>query len=523
MYLIEILTRELSKKIKISKENFIFPSKEGDISCNICFIRNKDNPQKLAEQICSEIKLPEEFEKVESKNGYLNFYIDYSKINLDIKPKKINKNVMVEFSNPNPCKAMHLGHSRTTFLGESISRILEFYGIKVIRANYYNDLGKQIARTISAFKKYGIPDKRKIDHELAEIYAKIKDEEVDERILYELENQTGNYIKEWKFVVENSIKGFKETYKKLNIKFDVEFYESNFKKEGKNIANKLLELGYAFISDGSVVVNLEKYNLPNTVLVRKDGTSLYLTSDIALTIHKFKKYSLDEAIWVVGNEQKLHFKQLFKILEILGHNFKCKHVDYGIISYKGSKMSSRSGRYILLDDLIDELIDKAKKELKNRNIEDIEENAKRIGIGALKYEILKVDRNKNIDFYPGKAIQFEGNTGPYIQYSIIRCKSILKQSNKKENKTENVDEYEKELIKKLLELEDVIEKSFLKLKPNLICNYSFELATTFSRFYENCKVLGDKKEEYRIYLVDKTKKALELCLYLLGMDVPNKM
>ena len=544
--LIQNLIKGLKKEFpEIEKENFQFPSRFGDISCNICFVEGKKkgiSPRELALKKLKKIEIPSEFEKVEERNGYLNFYFNYEKIgkeillkNFENKPKT-KKRIMVEFSNPNPCKAMHIGHARTTFLGDSISRILKFQGNEIIRANYYNDLGKQVAKMVFAMQKYKIENKKKIDHELADIYAKLH-KEIDEEtlnkksqeILYELENKTGKFESEWKFVVQNAIKGFEETYKNLGIKFDVCFYENEFKEEGKKIALKLLKKGFAFKHENSIVINLEKYGIPNTVLVRSDGTTLYLTSDLALTIYKFEKFNLASSIWVVGSEQNLHFRQLFKILELLGYKWitNCKHISYGIVTLRGSKMSSRSGEYILIDDLIDEVVEKGIEEVKKRNPDlserEIKKIAKKIGIGALKYDILKTDRDRNEEFNPNKAIKFEGNTGPYIQYTVVRCNSILKNIKEKDLEIGKINKFEKELLKKFLEFSTVIEKSSEKLKPNLICNYAFELATIFSKFYENCKVIGSENESFRAKLVKKTKEILEICLDLLGIEIPEKM
>jgi arginyl-tRNA synthetase len=543
MELIEKLAEILKSEFpKIKKENFEFPSEFGDISCNICFVeaKNKEtNPIKLAEEIAKKIKLPKEFEKVESINGYLNFYLNYKEILDTILKEKIKKigkgKVMVEFSDPNPCKAMHLGHARTTFLGDSISRILDFLGYKVIRANYYNDMGKQVAKEILAYQKYGLKKEKKVDHELAEIYAKLHSEENQEEIerkaqeiLYGLEKE-GKYKEIWKEIVELAIQCFEETYEKLNIKFDINFFESEFREKGKEIANILLTKGIGYRDEGAIVVDLERYELPNIVVLRKDGTGLYITADLALTIHKFEEFNLERSIWVVGSEQDVYFKQLFKIFELLDYEWynKCEHVSYGVITFKGSKMSSRAGRYILLDDLINELIEKAKEEVKKRGEKDKEkilEIAKKIGVGALKYEILKVERNKTIDFDPSRAILFEGNTSPYLQYSIVRCNSILKKYKGDLNYEINeFNEFEKALLRKFLEFSTVIEKAGTQLKPNLICNYAYELATLFSRFYENCKVIGSEKENFRIALVRKTREILEICLSLLGIEVPEKM
>ncbi len=542
--LIQKLMKELKKEFpEIKEENFQFPSEQGDISSNICFVeakKRKKNPMRLAEEVQKKIKLPKGFKKVEAVKGYLNFYLYYEQILDDIlkeRIKKVNKGkIMVEFSHPNPCKAMHLGNARTTFLGDSISEILSSLGYKTIRTNYYNDLGKQVAKGMLALEKYGVKKKEKVDHELAYIYAKLHREKEKEEInketqeiLYNLEMKEEKKAL-WKKLINYSKKGFNETYKKLGIYFDVDFFESDFREKGKEIAKKLLNKGIGFEEEGAIIANLEKENLPNIVVLKKDGTGLYLTADFALTVHKFKKYGLSKSIWTVSSEQDTYFKQLFKILELLGYKWasNCVHMGYNVITFEGKKMSSRAGKYVLLDDLVDELTEKAKKEVKKRSSDLSERKTKRIarkiGVSALKYEILKVDRNKAIDFDPAKAISFEGNTGPYLQYMAVRCNSILEKAEKSKKKgIKEVNEHERNLLRKFLEFPVVVEKTGTQLKPNLLCNYAYELSTEFSKFYENCKVIGSEKERFRLDLVKKTREILENCLNLLGIEVPERM
>ena len=536
---------------EVVRENFQFPGKFGDVSCNIAFASAKKsgkNPIVYSEELSKQIEsnLPTVIEKVEAKGGYLNFFLDYSQLfetilkGEEIKPT--GKKVLVEFSNPNPCKAMHIGHARTTLLGDSISEIIEFRGNEVVRANYYNDLGKQFAKAVFAVNKYGLDQNKKPDHALADIYVQLhKDikihpefEKEIQEILNRLEQRdpTLNDLRER--VLNDATRGFEQTYKRLGVKFDINFFESNYREKGKEIAKLLEKKGYAFYSDeGTLVANLEKSGLPNTVLLRSDGTGLYITSDLALTIQRFDKYKLDECVWVVGCDQNLYFQQLFKIFEILGYEFSknCRHMSYGMVTLQGSKMSSRAGEFILLDELIDEVIEKARDEVKKRHEDydekEIEKIASQIGVGALKYEILKVDRNRNVDFNPAKAVQFEGNTGPYIQYMTVRCGAILK---KAPQKCSDLDfskydpiEPEKNLLRKFMEFGIVTQKSAEQLRPSSVCNYAFELATIFSQFYENCKVIGTPEEPYRLLLVRKTKDTLEKCLELLRIEMPDRM
>ncbi|MBN2095022.1 MAG: arginine--tRNA ligase [Candidatus Aenigmarchaeota archaeon] len=533
------------------RENFQFPGKFGDLSCNIAFAASKasgKSPAEIAEGIASKSSgdLPEFVERVESKGGYVNFFLDYSKLfESVVAPEKraaSGEKVLVEFSNPNPCKAMHIGNSRTTLLGDSICEILSACGKTAIRANYYNDLGKQFAKVLFAVQKYGFKEGGKPDHELARLYVELhKDlkehpewEGEIQVLLNRLEGKDPALETDRKFVLEKATRGFEETYRNLGVKFDTYFYESDFREKGKGMARDLEKKGLAFVSDErTLVANLEKSGLPNTVLIRSDGTGLYITSDLALTVHRFESLGLDECVWVVGSEQNLHFQQLFKLLELLGYGFadKCRHMSYGLITLQGSKMSSRSGEFILLDEVVDEVIEKAGEEVRKRHPllegEKLDELSRKIGIGALKYDLLKVDRNRGVDFNPAKAVQFEGNTGPYIQYMAVRCGSILAKKSPSPafaNERQYVlGEYEKALLRKLMEFSGVCQRAASELKPNLICNYAFELATTFSQFYENCKVIGSAEEGYRIKLVEKTKAMLEECLKLLRIEAPEMM
>ena len=546
--LLEIVKEDIPET---KRENFIFPGKFGDLSCNIAFVIAKSlkkTPNEVSHEFAPKIsrKLPQYIERAEASGGYINFYFNYSALYSGIvgpkMPRQEGKKILVEFSNPNPCKAMHIGHARTTFLGDSISEILKFEGNKAIRANYYNDLGKQFAKSVFAAKKYGINGNKKPDHELADIYVRLhKDlkkspdmEKEIQDILNRLEKGDKSLDKIKEQVLGLAVGGFEETYLRLGVKFDTIFYESDFRAHGKALALEMEKKGLAFKSDeGTLVANLEKAGLPNTVLLRSDGTGLYITSDLSLTVYRFEEFGLDQCVWVVGSDQNLYFQQMFKIFELLGYPFfrGCSHMSYGMVTLQGSKMSSRAGEFILLDELMDEVVEKAGEEVIKRHpemhLDDVKKTANMIGIGALKYEILKVERNKGVDFNPKKAIEFEGNTGPYIQYMAVRCGAILKKSRQSVS-GENTDVYrpkeqEKDLMRKILEFEGAAKRAAEQLKPNLICNYAFELATLFSKFYEHCQVVGSDKEEYRRPLVKKTRDILADCLTLLRIEVPEVM
>ena len=537
------------------------PRKEfGDLSSTICFKvakKRKESPKKISEELLKKIKIPKSslIERVEAKDGYINFFFKWGEIAEKVLKEvfgegKINlgkgKKVMVEYSQPNPVHPMHIGHARSTFLGDALANILDYLGFKTIRANYMNDTGLQVAKLVTAYLKWG--EGKKPDgkpdlwlwkyyvkfHEEAKKNPKLEEEARETLRKFEIEKDEKT-IKIWKKVVEWCVKGFEETYKKLGINFDVYFYESDYRELGKKIVEKALKKGIAFKSpEGAVVADLEKHGLPNTVILRSDGTGLYITSDLGLTIHKFEKYKLEKSIWVVSSEQTLHFKQLFKILELLGFPWvrNSYHFAYELVRLPEGKMSSREGRAIMLDEVVNKLVELAYKEVKKRNPKlgkkEKMEIAEKIGIGALKYAITRIEPDKVISFDWKQMLSFEGNTGPYLQYAHTRCLSILKKAEKwkKSFKVEKLKEEEKELVRTLSRFEEVVKKAGENLKPHYLCNYGFELATVFDRFYEACPVLkaeNEKVKNFRLTLVSATEIILKKVLGLIGIEVPGKM
>jgi len=515
------------------------------------------NPIELAKEITRKIPVDRYpfLLKVEAVNGYVNFFIYWEKVTNEILEKILSmkkldfgnkQKVMVEFSQPNPVHSMHIGHGRGTFIGDVLSRILEFSNFKVIRANLMNDTGLQVAKLVTGYLLWyngKTPDK-KPDYWLWEIYVKFheevkKDASLEEKareILrkYEIEKDK-EIIKVWNRIVKWCVKGFKETYKKLKIKFDVWFYEHEFREKGKEIVYQALAKNLAFKNEeGAIIAKLEDYGLPNCVILRSDGTGLYFTSDLGLTVHKFEKYKLDKSIWVVSTQQSLYFKQLFKFLELLGFEWarNCYHCAFEHVSLPEGKMSSREGKAILLDEVINMLERKAREEVEKRNPKKSKRRisivARKIAIGALKYSILKIQPEDQIIFEWEKMLQLEGNTGPYIQYACTRCKGILKKAKKFEEKLspKKLREEEALLIKKIGEFPFLIQKIVKEMKPYYLANYLYELSTLFNNFYEKVPVLKEEDKDikaFRLTLVKATEKVLSLGLNLLGIDVPDFM
>ncbi|MEM5879328.1 MAG: arginine--tRNA ligase [Candidatus Aenigmatarchaeota archaeon] len=529
----------------------------GDIAfpCFDLAKKERRSPNEIAEELAKKIKIPKGsfIEKVEARAGYLNFFFDYQRISELVLKKVMKKKftrkkerVMVEFSQPNPVHSMHIGHARGTFLGDSLSRILEFLGYDVVRANLMNDVGLQVAKLVTAYLTWakGEKPKGKPDVWLWNLYVKFHEEAKNDPSLeekarenlrkFEIEREK-ELEKIWRKIVNWCVEGFEETYHKLGIKFDVYFYESDFRELGKKIVQEGLKKGIMTkMEDGAVLSRLENFGLPDTILLRSDGTGLYITSDLGMTVHRFEKYKLRKHIWVVSSEQTLHFKQLFKILELLGYKWVdgCKHFSFDLVRLPEGKMSSREGKAVMLDEVVSKLIEMAYMEIEKRG-ERFSEKEKReiaeaVGIGALKYAIVRIEPEKTITFDWEQMLKLEGDTGPYLQYAHTRCVGILRKAGKFKPsfKSKELTEGEKELIKALMRFEKVVEEAGRDLRPHYICNYAYELATLFDRFYETNPVLkaeSEEKRNFRLTLVKATKIVLSQALELLGIKPLEKM
>jgi arginyl-tRNA synthetase len=432
-------------------------------------------------------------------------------------------------------------------LGESVSRLLEFQGNKVIRANLNNDRGVHICKSMLAYEKWGQnktpeSEKMKSDHLIGNFYVMFSKaakenpalEEEAQEVLKKWENGDKKTIELWKKMNKWALDGFKETYKLFGIKPEIEYFESKIYKEGKELINDGLKRGI-FIKnkEGAIVADLTKENLGEKVMLRADGTSIYITQDMYLAVLKDKEYKLDGSIYVVANEQDYHFKVLFSILKKFGFKFteNLNHLSYGMVELPEGRMKSREGTVVDADDLILETQKLAKEEIKSRFAEikekELEERSLKIALGAIKYMLLKIDRVKNTIFNPKEAISFEGDTGPYIQYSYARASSILKKSDKKPimklAKDSKIEDKEALLIKKLAEFPSVVKNSYKNLSPSLVANYTLELAHIFNEFYHETKVIGSETEKFRLALIESFRIICKQSLYLLGIEVMEQM
>jgi len=547
------------KEEEVEKLIEIPPSQEmGDYAFPCFFLAGKlkQSPDKIAISIKEKIEnSPNELEDIQTKGPYINFFVDRKKIALNLikdikslgneygKSTSTGKNTMVEFPSPNTNKPLHLGHLRNMAIGESTSRILEFNGEKVIRANLNNDRGIHICKSMAAYKFYGRKKtpktaKKKSDHFVGDFYVMFNKKEKENekmeieshKLLQEWEQGDKEVMKLWRIMNKWALDGFKETYSKFGIKHDVEFFESDIYKNGRDIVEKGLKDNiFNKKEDGAIVADLEKEGFGEKVLLRADGTSIYMTQDLYLAKLKFEKYKIDKSIYVVGNEQDYHFKVLFTILKKLGFNFDgLKHLSYGMVNLPEGKMKSREGNVVDADDLIEQVQKLVKKELESRDKlskKQIEERSLKITLAAIKYILLKVDTKKDMIFNPKESIDFEGDTGSYILYSYARASSILKKLKKIEKKYSigELEEKEIALVKKLSEFKEIVLKSFRDLNPSALANYSYQLSQIFNEFYHSCPVLNSEKESFRADLVISFKQVLKNSLYLLGIEPLEKM
>ena len=538
--------------IEKPKNNF------GDYAVNVAFGlakkmgKSAENiAQELAEKISAD--LPPEFEKAEAVGGYVNFFLSPKYLREQLSDIASQKNyeksgsgkgqtVIVEYSQPNIAKKMHVGHLRNTILGDALANIYENQGYKVIRWNYLGDWGTQFGNLIAAYKRWGNEDEVKKNpiETLMALYLRFTGEAKSDAELNQigrdefkkLEEGDEENLKLWKWFKELSLEEFNKTYRQLDIKFDVDIGESFYEKGLKTLVAKLKEDGLAENSEGGVIIKLEKFGLPPALIQKSDGASLYLTRDIANLEYRLKKYQPVEILYVVGNEQSLHFQQLLAIAEMLKlDQAKLKHIKYGLVLGEDKKkLATREGRVILAEDLIEKSISLAREiiQTKNPDLADKDRVAKDVGIGALKYEMLKDSRTTDMVFDWKRMLDFTGNSGPYLQYTYARLNGILEKVGVRTEPDfgQLTEKTELNLIKQLIEFPANLTLSYQTDNPNHLTLYLHQLANLTNNFYEKIPVLKDENENRRLArlaLVEIIAKVLGNGLSLLGIRAPRKI
>ena len=519
-----------------------------------CFFlaeRLKEEPNRIALEIREKIGNPPvmDFEDIQTAGPYVNFFFNrktlakklvWDVINQkkDFGRSKIGdkKKIVVEFSAPNIAKPFGIGHLRSTIIGNSIANICEYQGFKVIRLNYLGDWGAQFGRLVVGYKKFG--DEKKLQRSpinyLLELYVKANKKSLDKQAAEEfkkLEKGDKENVMLWRTFKEYSLEEFDNIYKDLGIKFDEQLGESMYNKKMKEVLQDLKEKELLKKSEGAQIVDLKEYDLGACLVEKSDGATLYATRDLASAIDRYKKYKFEKMIYEVGQEQKLYFKQLFKVLELMGYKWakNCVHIEHGhYLDKDGKRFSTRKGKSVFMKDILTETISLAKKEIKKRlpkiKEKELEERAHKIAIAAIFYGDLKNNRKNNVVFDIKKFVSFEGDTGPYIQYSYARASSIQRKAKSQEKfEIYDLDPPEIELIRKLLQFPDTALKAYNSLNPSVIANYAYQISKLFNEFYHACPVIGSESEMFRLALVESFRQILKNCAHLLGIELLEEM
>lgn len=534
----------------------------------------EDTAKEIGEKLINEVGEINDFNVIK---GFLNLEVSdktwLQELTLINNTKKLQpevvRTVMVEYSSPNTNKPLHLGHIRNNLLGYSVSKIIEACGHRALKVQVINDRGIHICKSMLAWEKFGNGENpessgKKGDHLVGDYYVKFDQEykkEIAELIesgeskenaeknapilkeaqqmLVKWEEGDPHVVSLWKKMNQWVYDGFDVTYERMGVDFDKLYYESETYVLGKELVYQGLKDGFFYQNeDKSIWVDLTEYGLDQKLLMRSDGTSVYMTQDIGTAIKRFDDFKdLSELIYTVGNEQNYHFKVLFLILKKLGYKWadECKHLSYGMVELPSGKMKSREGTVVDADDLMDEMVETARQkseELGKLNEIPKEERGKlfnTIGMGALKYFILKVDPKKQIVFNPEESIEFVGNTGPFIQYTYARIKTLLNKSNQNDlnfDMSVEMKDVEKEIIKLLYLYPSTLKQAMDDLSPSLIGNYIYDLVKNYNHFYQSIPILKEDNLnvlKFRLNLSEKVALTIKSGMNLMGIEVPERM
>lgn len=549
---IEVLTsEEISQLIEIPPKpemgDFAFP----------CFRLAKSYhkaPPMIAQDLKESIGDQAFLSEIKVVGGYLNFYVDKAQYAQQIIDKYNNatdygcsdqgkdKTICIDYSSPNVAKNFHVGHLRTTIIGNSLYKIFSKLGYKVVRINHLGDWGTQFGKLIVAYKKWGSRQavEEKGIEELMDIYVKFheeaeKDDSLnDEARAWFLKMEQGNEeaLEIWQWFRDISLKEFMRVYNILGMEFDSFAGESFYRDKTADVIKRLTDDGLLKESQGAMIVPLDEYDMPPCIVAKKDGSSIYATRDLAAILYRKATYNFDRCLYVTGLEQKLHFAQVFKVIELMGNDYakNLVHIPYGLVSLKSGKISSRKGNVIFAEDLLRESINKTTSiiEEKNPDIPDKEEVAKQVGIGAIIFNDLYNQRIKDVIFDWNKLLNFDGETGPYVQYTYARASSVLRKIGEVPDTIDYTlltDEASIGLLKEIEKYPQVIKDAAERYEPSVIARYSIDLAHAFNKFYHECQInVEDETTKYtRTNVVKIARYIIKDALSLLGIQCPEQM
>jgi arginyl-tRNA synthetase len=561
-------TSNLFSNVDISDLKIEHPKEKnfGDYSTNVSFLIAKflkTPPFLIANQILSFLKKEKIFEKVEVKNsGFINFFLSKNFLLGELKRilrEKENygrenlgkgKIVIIDYSSPNIAKPFGIGHLRSTIIGQALYRIYNFLGYRVIGDNHLGDWGTQFGKLIFAIKKWGKKDVKDYTvEELEKLYVKFHKEaeknfqleEEGRKWFKKLEEGDKEAKKIWKNLVKISLKEFERIYKILGVEFDVVFGESFYEAMSKEIIQELKEKKLAKKSAGALILEFPQKEFPPVIVQKSDGTTTYFARDLATIKYRLKRWNPDLIIYEVGADQKLHFQQLFKTVEMLDWTKKTKffHVAHGLYRTKTGKFSTRRGETIHLEDVLKEAIERAREIIEKSETsrglspKEKERISKIVGIGAIKYNDLSHHPSNDIIFDWEKVLNLKGNSAPYLQYTFSRCESVLKKSEGKEFKIgtkklkfEKLKKEEIEILREIYKFPEIVQEAAEKFSPNLICNFVFDIAKKYNLFYDFYPILKEKDKEiknFRLCLTRAIAQIIKNSLFLLGIETPKKM
>lgn len=551
----EVSKEELHNAMEIPPEE-----KMGDYALP-CFVMAKKmhrSPMQIATELAEKLNGKKEelgIEKAENVGAYCNIYLKrdvFVKKCMEVLQKSgygvaqpgSGKTVCMDYSSPNIAKNFHVGHLRTTVIGNSLYKIYQKLGYNVVRINHLGDWGTQFGKLIVAYKLWSSEDevKEKGIEELLRIYVKFNDEsKKDDSLIIKarewfvkMEQNDQEALSYWNWFKEISMIEFERVYDLLGISFDSYLGESFYRDKVPALVELLKGKELLTESQGAQVIDLSAYDMPPCLITKSDGGSIYHSRDIAAILYRKEKYDFEKCLYVTGLEQSLHFKQIFTAVELMGYDF-CDgliHVPYGLVSLEGEKLSTRGGNIIYAEDILNEAIDRAKSAIieKNPSLADKEATAKKVGVGAVIFHDLFNQRIKNVEFSWKEVLSFEGATGPYAQYTYARAKSVLRKYGKPVTADETdfsvlTDDVTYNLIKVLTGYEDAVIAAAGKNEPSIVARYVIAVATAFNKFYHECNILQaeEKEKKARLYLTDLVQQVLCEACGLLGMECPEEM
>ncbi|NLY71093.1 MAG: arginine--tRNA ligase [Clostridiales bacterium] len=522
----------------------------------------RKSPAIIAKDIAEKLDDNSIFEKIENVNAYVNMFLNrkafMSEVIKEVADKKDrygssdvgqNRTVIVEYSSPNIAKPFHIGHIRSTVIGHSIYKIYDFLGYKTVRINHLGDYGTQFGKMIVAYKRWGKEEdvKKAPIQTLLEYYVKFHEEAEKDPSLEDearetftrLENGEEEEVRLWQWFRDESLKEFNRVYEMLGIEFDSYAGESFYSDKMKPVIDKMREKNLLIESEGAHIVDLSEYNLSPAVIMKKDGSTLYITRDIAAAIYRKDHYDFYKNIYVVASQQNLHFQQWIQILELMGYEWArdCVHVPFGLVSLEDGTMSTRHGRVVFLEDVLNKAVEQTKNIILeiNVNTDNLDVTAKQVGIGAVIFNELSNNRIKDYVFSWDKVLNFDGETGPYVQYTHARAASVLRNAGDDfDYALENMEELDMnyissdsahELAKMIYAFPDVVLEAAEKYEPSIVTRHIVDIAQGFNRFYHNEHILVDDVAEKRakLLLVYATKQTIKNGLHLLGMEAPERM